>query len=87
MPGIVDAHVHCSMTGIGENGIDLSGIDSSQGILDAVEAYCNTEKKPRVICGCNMNLPEAMTDKKLPTRYAVSYTHLDVYKRQPQGSQ
>ena len=49
MPGIIDSHVHCSMTGIGENGIDLSGIDSSQGILDAVEAYCSKEKKPRVI--------------------------------------
>lgn len=71
MPGIIDSHVHCSMTGIGENGIDLSGINSSQGILDVVEAYCSKEKKPRVICGCNMNLPEAMTDKKLPTRYEL----------------
>lgn len=68
MPGIVDAHVHSSMSGIDFNGIDLGGIDTSQGVLDAVEAYCKKEKTPRLICGWNMNLKEGMADKKLPTR-------------------
>ena len=30
MPGIIDSHVHSSMSGIDFNGIDLGGIDSSQ---------------------------------------------------------
>jgi len=71
MPGLIDAHVHCSATGIGYNGIDLSGIDSSTGVLDAVDSYCKKEKTPRLICGCNMNLREDMSDKKLPTRYEL----------------
>lgn len=71
MPGIIDAHVHSSMSGIDFNGIDLSGIDTSQGILDAVEAYCEKQEKPRLICGWNMNLKEGMADKKLPTRQAL----------------
>ncbi|MBQ6496263.1 MAG: amidohydrolase family protein [Firmicutes bacterium] len=71
MPGIIDAHVHCSMTGIDYKGIDLGGIDSCQGVLDAVEAFCKKETKPRLICGYNMNLREDMTDKKLPTRYEL----------------
>ena len=68
MPGFIDAHVHSSMTGIGFNGIDLAGIDTSRGVLDAVEAFCSKETTPKVICGCNMNLREGMKDGKLPTR-------------------
>ncbi|HIU25525.1 MAG TPA: amidohydrolase family protein [Candidatus Copromorpha excrementigallinarum] len=71
MPGIIDSHVHSSMSGIDFNGIDLSGIDSCQGVLDAVEAYCRGEKSPRLICGWNMNLKDGMTDKRLPTRYEL----------------
>lgn len=71
MPGIIDSHVHSSMSGIDFNGIDLGGIDSSQGVLDAVEKYCREQKSPRLICGWNMNLKDGMTDKKLPTRYEL----------------
>ncbi len=71
MPGIVDAHVHSSMSGIDFNGIDLAGADSSQKILDRVEEFCKNVETPQVICGWNMSLKENLTDKRLPTRYEL----------------
>ena len=71
LPGLIDCHVHSSMTGIGQRGIDLSGIDSVKGILDKVNEFCLKIPGDKVICGCNMNMPQTITEGRLPTRYEL----------------
>jgi len=71
MPGLVDTHAHCSMTGIGRKGIDLAGISTIRGILDKVEAFCREHKGSKVICGCGMQTPEAIDEKRLPNRFEL----------------
>ena len=68
MPGLIDTHAHSAMTGIGRRGIDLAGIDTVGGILDRVESFCREDKTSKVVCGCNMLTPEAISEKRLPSR-------------------
>lgn len=71
IPGLVESHAHVSMTGIGEMGIDLTGITTCKGILEAVEAFCAKDKSDTPVCGGNMLMMADMEDKRVPTRYEL----------------
>lgn len=71
LPGLIDTHVHSSMTAIGQRGINLGGISTVQGILDAVEAFCKNDSSDKLICGCNLAIPDAIEEKRVPTRYEL----------------
>lgn len=71
MPGLIDTHAHSSMTGIGQMGINLGGINTVSGILDAVKDFCEKDSSDKVICGCNMTMPEDMVEKRVPDRFEL----------------
>jgi len=71
VPGFIDTHVHSSMTGIGQMGIDLTGINTIQGILDAVQDHCDKDPSDKVVCGCNMLTQDYIEEKRMPNRYEL----------------
>jgi predicted amidohydrolase YtcJ len=71
MPGLIDAHVHSTLTGIGKMGIDLAGINTVNGILDAVGEFCAKDPSDKVVYGFNMSLAKDMVGKKLPDRFEL----------------
>ena len=68
MPGFVDAHVHGTLMGMSHFGIDLLGINTVAGILDAVREFCAKDSSDKVVYGFNMTMAKDMTDRRAPTR-------------------
>lgn len=72
MPGFVDAHVHGTLMGMSHYGINLLGVSSVSGILDAVRDFCAKDPSDKVVYGYNMTMAKDMDDKRAP-----SITELD----------
>ena len=64
-------------------GYDMIGIDNSEEMLaEAIEKNISCETED---AAADDRMCETMKDGLKPALYPVSYTHLDVYKRQVQG--
>ncbi|MEV6600751.1 amidohydrolase family protein [Actinoplanes sp. NPDC051346] len=50
-PAFVDAHVHCTDTGLAADGLDLSGVRSAGELLAAVAAHASTRAPDAVVHG------------------------------------
>ena len=68
MPGFVDAHVHGTLAGMKHFGIDLLGINTVSGILDAVREFCAKDPSDKVVYGFNMTMAKDMEEKRAPSR-------------------
>jgi len=71
LPGFIDTHCHTSVTGIAQKGVNLTGINTVSGILDAVHAFCSKDPSDKIVCGTNMLPPDNIEEKRLPNRYEL----------------
>ena len=68
MPGFVDAHVHGTLQGMSHYGMDLLGINTVAGIVDAVREVCAKDPSDKVVYGYNMTMAKDLEDRRAPSR-------------------
>ena len=71
LPGLYDAHVHSTLTGLGQIGIDLNGVSTVNGILDTVAEFCSKDHSDKVVYGYNMTMAKDMVEKRVPNCFEL----------------
>ena len=71
MPGFVDAHVHGTLVGMSHVGLDLLGINTVAGIVDAVREFCAQDPTDKVKYAFNMTMAKDLEDRRAPSRFEL----------------
>lgn len=67
LPGLIDSHLHGSLTGLSLSSVDLRDASNINEMLSMIDSKCKTTREGELVIGTNMSA-EALQEKRLPDR-------------------
>ena len=67
LPGLIDSHLHGSLTGLSLSSVDLRDASNINELLSMIDSKCKTTREGELVIGTNMSA-EALQEKRLPDR-------------------